>query len=337
MSDLQPGSPVTVGPTLDGDCGSGPEAVSSDTEAPRPLSGLLDAARTGRRETNDEETGGFRKVEATGRTRARIRLRSPGGLRGYLYPATAASSGPSRLLVAVHGVTRNRRELACELLRHVPNEIPVLLPYFSQKKFRGYQRLEQAPSGVSPAQEMLGLLSEVEGFARVPPRITLFGFSGGAQFAHRFAMFHPDRVGRLITVSAGFYSLPDQQRAFPFGTRPGGALTADLSEDVWRAYLECPKHVFVGELDTERDRHLRQDEDLDRQQGRNRVERARRFALVNRMHEIQVIGRPRTEFVLLPRSGHSLRNCVESGGLGAHVANLLKLDVGNDRVRGAVR
>lgn len=302
-------------------------------EAQLGLDEILATAREERLHDGVNRSGAVsRGPTPSGLPRERIRLRSPLGLSGHYYPPTCRGLGRSPLLVAVHGVTRNRKEIARALLHRVPDQFAVLLPFFSQKRFRGYQRLETGANGASPAREMLRLLSEVDRVADVSAKVTLFGFSGGAQFAHRLAMFHPERVERLITVSAGFYTFPDRGRPFPYGLRPGAALSEPLADGQWRGYLECPKHVLVGELDTDRDRMLRQDEELNRVQGRDRVERARRFSLALRASEIQTAGRARTRFSVLPGSGHSLRECVARGGLGAKLAMILEGTPAMDRL-----
>ena len=288
---------------------------------------ILQEARVGRAKVEREQRGNSprtRRSATSGAARERLKVRSSGGLGGHYYPSVTQTVGPMPLLVAVHGVTRNRGEIVQELLHHVPDDTAVLLPFFSQKRFRGYQRLEPGPEGADPSRELLALLDEVERITQVQSRVSLFGFSGGAQFAHRFTMLFPERVVQLIAVAAGFYTMPVAERDFPYGLRAVGALSRPITEDDWRRYLECPKHVLVGELDTDRDRHLRQDDELDRAQGRDRVERARRYAFSLRALEIRVTGRPRTRFVLLRRSGHSLRSCVKRGGLGRELAGILR-------------
>ena len=37
-------------------------------------------------------------------------------------------------------------------------------------------------------------------------RINLFGFSGGAQFAHRYAMAHPGSVNALVLTAPGWFT-----------------------------------------------------------------------------------------------------------------------------------
>jgi predicted esterase len=46
----------------------------------------------------------------------------------------------------------------------------------------------------------------------------IFGFSAGAQFAHRFMMFKPNaRVNKIVASAAGWYTVPTDTVEFPYG------------------------------------------------------------------------------------------------------------------------
>ena len=49
----------------------------------------------------------------------------------------------------------------------------------------------------------------------------LFGFSGGAQFAHRYVLAHPDRVAAAGIGAAGWYTFPDSATPYPYGLGRG--------------------------------------------------------------------------------------------------------------------
>jgi pimeloyl-ACP methyl ester carboxylesterase len=57
----------------------------------------------------------------------------------------------------------------------------------------------------------------------IRPRILLLGHSRGAQLAHRFALFQPERILAVAALAAGTYTLPFDRSAegnliqFPFG------------------------------------------------------------------------------------------------------------------------
>jgi hypothetical protein len=55
------------------------------------------------------------------------------------------------------------------------------------------------------------LLDRIQSTARgftPQPGILVYGFSRGAQMAHRFSMLYPDQVAAEATLSAGSYTLP---------------------------------------------------------------------------------------------------------------------------------
>lgn len=82
-------------------------------------------------------------------------------------------------------------------------------------------------------------------------RFLLFGFSGGAQFAHRFALAHPARLSALSIAAPGNVSLIGS----PHGWWPGvrdvrEAIGVDLDMDALRS---VPVHAVVGTADDGRD------------------------------------------------------------------------------------
>jgi predicted esterase len=66
--------------------------------------------------------------------------------------------------------------------------------------------------GIWSGKAVLDALEELQ--RRVPIRmdkIFVFGFSAGAHFAHRFALWRPDRVGAFVAYSAGWWDFPDER------------------------------------------------------------------------------------------------------------------------------
>ena len=235
-----------------------------------------------------------------------------------LVPAQALAGAP--LLVSVHGISRNAHEhmdsLAAAARRH---GFCVLAPLFSETQFPGYQRLRGEEA--SAARADIALLGALDLLAWEIPastqRVYLNGFSGGAQFAHRFAMVHPGRVAGLSLAAAGWYTMPDAARRFPYGTQdlPAPAGQVDL-----RMLLRVPIQVLVGELDTERDAGLNCSPRIDREQGAQRVERAVRWVCAWRRVARQYNGLSGPARVrMLPGCGHNFEDCVRVGGLAEQV------------------
>ncbi|MEM9472619.1 MAG: alpha/beta hydrolase [Pseudomonadota bacterium] len=219
-------------------------------------------------------------------------------------------------LVAVHGI-RREADAQAEFFgaRATALGRPVIAPLFQQRHWPRYQ---QAVRRGRADLALLRLMAELQdaGIWRTR-KFDLFGFSGGAQFAHRFAMLHPGVVSRLVVSSAGWYTFPDSA-AYPYGLapRPGRRdswaprLAAKIDQ-----FLSLPIHVCVGEHDHAGDRNTRSGPAIDAQQGLHRLARARRWAQALRSAAKARNLPSSVEFTTLPSCGHNFRNCVTRGGL----------------------
>ncbi len=214
------------------------------------------------------------------------------------------------LLVSVHGISRNAAEHAHALAPLAETlGVVVVAPLFDETGFPDYQRLGRRGRGMRADLALEAILEDCA--ERVPlltDRFFLFGFSGGAQFAHRYALAYPHKVRALAVASAGWYTLPEPRRRFPRGLGPCRHLP-DLQFSL-PAFLRLPITVMVGERDRARDPVLRRDAELDRRLGRNRFERGRRW--VEMLHEraARMGIACRISFESLPRSDHSFPHCV---------------------------
>lgn len=242
-------------------------------------------------------------------------------------PANGAARLP--LLVCVHGYTR-------QPLDHLQAFAPaataagfaLLLPLFRDSgPHRMYQQLVHPRRGT---RSDLALLQAIDGMAEGhgldAARIHLFGYSGGAQFVHRLAMLHPRRVASLGIGAAGWYTWPDPVQAWPQGLAgaPGGeGAAADLE-----AFLRLPIALWVGERDDEPDAYLREAPELNRLQGTNRLERARRWAAAVRAQAEQRDIEARVSLELLPRAGHDFLACHRKAGLAGRAVAHAELAMG---------
>jgi pimeloyl-ACP methyl ester carboxylesterase len=134
--------------------------------------------------------------------------------------------------------------------------------------------------------------------------MALFGFSGGAQFAHRFAMVHSSRVSSLVLGAAGWYTWPDSSTGFPYGTRPISALPGVNFDP--EKLLSIPIRVIVGRDDTIRDQTLNTRARIDKTQGRTRRDRAENW--VRAMHTLALARnlQARVDLQFLDGTGHSV-------------------------------
>lgn len=188
-------------------------------------------------------------------------------------PENVGSSAP--LLVCVHGLRRNPQEQIFRLARYAEDAGVVLLaPHFSKARFKRFQTLAPDTNGVLPEDAFDYAISDWEERSGMKSaKFLMFGFSGGGQFAHRYAMLGRRRIDALAITSAGWYTLPDPDLPFPFGIGASERLgSRRLSPEY---LLEMPCLLMVGSRDTARESSLNTDPLIDKTQGLNRVERAR--------------------------------------------------------------
>jgi pimeloyl-ACP methyl ester carboxylesterase len=226
------------------------------------------------------------------------------------------------MFVAVHGISRNAPAQANLFATYAEAAGAVLVaPTFAADRFPDYQRLGRARRGARADEVLHSIVEEAAWLTgAASAQIYLFGYSGGAQFAHRYTMAYPDRVARAVAASAGWYTFPTPKRRFPYGLRP----TTDLPGvrlDPER-FLRVPIAVLVGE-DDGTDENLRHTARLDAEQGATRVERARNW--VAAMHEAAATYHvpAQVTFEQVAGNDHSFELFMTRGRLGDRVFETL--------------
>ncbi|MDX1593389.1 MAG: hypothetical protein R3298_04015 [Gammaproteobacteria bacterium] len=233
-----------------------------------------------------------------------------------------AAYATDRLLVCVHGIGRQARAQA-EAFSGLAETLGlvVLAPLFDQDAYARFQRpgLESGtPRSDEALDAAIAQLARASGLVDEPQRL-LFGYSGGGQFAHRYAALHPERVAAVVIGAAGWYTLPEAGRRYPYGLGHREGL-GDLDIE---AYLRIPMAVVVGERDRQRDAALNTSPRRDREQGRTRVDRGRHFVASMRLAARARGLETPYRFVLLPRIGHSFEKAVRRGKLISRVTDFL--------------
>ncbi len=238
-----------------------------------------------------------------------VTLREDDRLGYWLQEPPVAEERPP-ILVAVHGISRNAAEHAEAFSAVAARHGAVLLaPLFPKDLFPDYQRLGRRGRGLRADLALEAMLSDVRHRLGIDTRrIHLFGFSGGAQFAHRYALAYPERIASLMLAAAGWYTLPDPALPFPRGLAPCERLP-DLRFSL-PAFLRIPVTVLVGELDRLRDEALNQSRLVDRRLGTNRFERGRRWLTLLESSAEKLGIRARLRFVALPASDHEFAHCI---------------------------
>lgn len=252
-------------------------------------------------------------------------LHDAGGLPCLFAPPHAACAAAAPLLVCVHGFTRRPLEQALAFAGPARAAgMAMLLPLFDEQRHRRYAQLRHPRSG---RRSDLALIDTVQDVRRrhglADGGLLLFGYSAGAQFAHRFAMLHPERVAALAVGAAGWYCWPDETLPYPLGW--GGADAAFGRPVDAAAFLRLPLRLWVGERDTGSGEALRRDPRIDALQGTTRCERAERW--LQALHDAsrrQGADAPTRRLRKIPRAGHDFVQCQRKGALAEQVVDFLQ-------------
>ena len=236
----------------------------------------------------------------------------------YLYLPRSASAGDGalRLLASIHGYSgqsasasgRARVKKAAERwAAHAETHgWIVLAPQFDEDRFAGeWQRLNLF--GLRADHRLQALIRATKNLAPrlKTDRILLFGFSGGGQFVHRYAAFHPDRVVRAVAAGAGWYLWPDDRLPYPVGAAPG-SLPGNLRPKL-RTLCRRNLLILAGAEDTTQGVYRSRYKGIDLQslQGAGRRERAERWFSAMKAFASER-GEPFTlSLEILPRTKHT--------------------------------
>ena len=260
----------------------------------------------------DKEVGSQRWSLPRGRLLRRV-LRDDPTQEYLLYiPSSGAESAP--VMVSVHGISRNAHEQAhvfspyCERFGAV-----LVVPRFTPEMHRDYQRLGRAGRGERADLALQRYLNEVAKLTGADvSQIYLFGFSGGAQFAHRYAMAHPHRVAKAIIAAAGWYTFPDHTERYPYGIRSNRKLKGVRFNP--EEFLRVPIEVLVGSHDIGT-ANLRSTEKTVKQQGETRKERAERWVAVMQESALNYNLKPVTSLTVVDHVDHSFAKFCQEGAL----------------------
>ena len=103
----------------------------------------------------------------------------------------------------------------------------------------------------------------------------IFGHSAGGQFVHRMVLLLPEsRIGTAISANSGFYSLPNEKLAFPYGMK---RTRIDLEKSYRKRLI-----ILLGELDNDPKLGTFRTTDLAMEQGAHRLARGTSFFNANK-------------------------------------------------------
>lgn len=220
----------------------------------------------------------------------------------------------NRIIVAVHGISRD----SLQQVRAYKNLADrygcwLMAPEFGAELFPGYQQLSKGATSARAdlaLNQMLMLWRQMQGVSNL--KMHLCGYSGGAQFCHRYAMLHPGLVESLVVASAGWYSFPDPSVRYPRGV---GKWPVWLGRQRLHEMLRLPVLILVGEEDVTRNQSLRQTKRLDLQQGLSRVERAQRWFECIKREKMKLAQAAPVELRLLHGQSHNFDQNVQQGDM----------------------
>jgi pimeloyl-ACP methyl ester carboxylesterase len=251
------------------------------------------------------------------------RLAGDPGQRYYLYVPHRTEARPDTLFVSVHGISRNAREHAKRFAPLAERYgVALVAPRFARDRFPDYQRLGREGKGAKADQALGRIIDEVRTLIGIhAPRLHLFGFSGGGQFAHRYAMAYPEQVERVVVGAAGWYTFPDAAVTYPRGIKTSRSLRQVRFQR--EAFLRIPACVLVGSHDNLRDAALNTSRRVDRQQGETRGQRGRNWIEAMR-REARALGLDtRYRYDELPGVGHDFTEAMKIGRIGEHTFQFL--------------
>jgi dienelactone hydrolase len=212
------------------------------------------------------------------------------GRFGYLAHVPQGTRRSSQTLVVIHG-SDFKHELACRYFAALAAETGcvVLAPLFAPAAGahpdpNGFKFLRSAHAEYD--RVLLDMVAAAgERFGCAGERFFLFGFSGGAQFAHRFFYVHPGRLHAISIAAPGMVTLIDPGRPAWVGTRGLGALCgSDLD---LRQVQRVKVQLLVGSRDAQP--HVGgAGQELYNYAGTNRVERLRTLMVNYELHGISV-------------------------------------------------
>jgi pimeloyl-ACP methyl ester carboxylesterase len=239
-----------------------------------------------------------------------------GGELDYFAYVPRTVSPYSGLLVTVHGIERKALQHAIRFAQLAEeHSLIVLAPLFSKRRLPRYQRTQRGTSGECPLEALEHTIDHFLRWSDIEPaRKFLFGYSGGAQFAMRYALRGRVAFEKLVLAAPGWFTMPEPGLPFPYGLGP--SIVAGSSLPDLERLISTPTLVVVGTEDTRRDSSLNREPIVDTTQGQTRLERARRWIEAMNGAAEKLGTRSASEMRILRGAGHDFEDNMKSHGLG---------------------
>lgn len=232
----------------------------------------------------------------------------------------------TKIIYTIHGISRNALEHINGFISLAERYGAVIIaPLFPKINYPRYQQLGTSVNQARADMAFNTVLQDVNEWLNIPTApILMFGFSGGGQFTHRYAMFYPKRVAKMVLAAPGWYSFPDPEQKYPYGiksSREWPKLTFAMEQ-----FLQIPTLVLVGEEDDLRDTDLNKARAIDAFQGLNRIERAEHWTAavraIGRSYDISADFR----LELVPNANHAYESYLAHPPFAENVFDFLFAD-----------
>ncbi len=200
----------------------------------------------------------------------------------YFVYIPSETTDQRRIFYTVHGISRNAEEHIHGFIAQAERYGAIIVaPLFLKENFPHYQQLGSSATLERADMAFDHVLQDVHEWLKIPPSpMHMFGFSGGGQFLHRYAMFNPKRVARMVLAAPGWYTFPDPGQKYPYGIK--STLEWPNLKFSMEKFLQIPTLVLTGDEDDQRDKDLNKTRKIDCFQGLNRIERAERWTAAAR-------------------------------------------------------
>jgi pimeloyl-ACP methyl ester carboxylesterase len=198
-------------------------------------------------------------------------------------PANAPMDRPLQILIALHGMGGDGETFSRDLTEQADKYgWAIVAPTIAYGDWTDpTQVAREDPLVIRALLDYVDRIPERTGW-QVHPEVLLLGHSRGAQLAHRFAEFRPDRVLGVAALSAGTYTLPSSSMGFPYGLTDLASYNAGRGFDASR-FDDVPFWLGVGGDDNNPADLPHQ---WDRLEGSTRVQRAQAFETA--LHDLNV-------------------------------------------------
>lgn len=185
----------------------------------------------------------------------------------------------------MHGTKRNGETYRDAWLSHARNgRFLLLVPEFTKQEYpnslgynlgnmfsRSGARIDEASWSFTVIEDLFDHVNAIT--HNKQSSYSIYGHSAGGQFVHRLMMFKPKaRIRTAIAANAGWYTLPTDDTAFPYGLKDSGIVSSSVSNSFGKHLI-----ILLGDKDTDPNHKSLRRTNEAMQQGEHRFARGHHF------------------------------------------------------------